>query len=99
MFNVLIKFVTFVLSTIISIILSPFIVVLSAFIPSFTSFFSYIISFFTYAFTYFSFFINLFMIPSVLVVGALSFSLSIFIFNLACRTVFFFINAYKTFKP
>lgn len=99
MFNILIKFVVFILSTIISIILSPFIVVLSAFIPSFTQYFTYIISFFNYAFTYFNFFINLFMIPSALVVAALSFSLSIFVFNLACRTVFFFINAYKTLKP
>lgn len=99
MFNILIKFIVFMLSSIINVILGPFIVILSVFIPSFSQYFTNIITFLNYGFTYFNFFVRLFCIPYPLIIAALSFSLSILVFNFACRTVFFFLNIYKTLKP
>lgn len=99
MFNILIKFIVFILSSIVNIVLAPFIVILTAFIPSFSEYFTNIITFLNYGFTYFNFIIRFFMIPYSLIVAALSFGLSILVFNFACRSIFFFLNIYKTLKP
>ena len=99
MFDILINFIVFLLSSIVNIVLSPFLLVFNALIPDFEQYFSSIITFLSYGLNYFNFFIRLFMIPYPLIVAVLSFSLSIVVFTFGVRTVYFFINAYKTFKP
>lgn len=103
MFNIIINIITWLISTLISIVLLPVSAIIQV-ISSTTGldvslYFTSILQFLQYGLAYIPFFVDLLCIPSSLFIIVITFNIAMLVAFLSFNAINLFIRAYKTFKP
>lgn len=103
MFNIIINIITWLISTLISIVLLPVSAIIQV-ISSTTGldvslYFTSILQFLQYGLAYIPFFVDLLCIPSSLFIIVITFNIAMLVAYLSFNAINLFIRAYKTFKP
>lgn len=103
MFNIIINIITWLISTLISIVLLPVSAIIQV-ISSTTGldvslYFTSILQFLQYGLAYIPFFVDLLCIPSGLFIIVITFNIAMLAAFLSFNAINLFIRAYKTFKP
>lgn len=103
MFNIIINIITWLISTLISIVLLPVSAIIQV-ISSTTGldvslYFTSILQFLQYGLAYIPFFVDLLCIPSGLFIIVITFNIAMLVAFLSFNAINLFIRAYKTFKP
>ena len=95
MINVLLKFFMFIINTFSTLLLNPIFTIINAFFPIVSSgIFTTLINVFNMGFNLFAFFLDLFMVPSNVVILYLSLCATILVFNLTIRAYAFGLAVY-----
>ena len=102
MFNIIINIITWLISTLISIVLLPVSAIIQV-ISSTTGldvslYFTSILQFLQYGLAYIPFFVDLLCIPSSLFIIVITFNIAMLVAYLSFNAINLFIRAYKTFK-
>ena len=103
MFNIIINLITWLISTLISIVLLPVSAIIQV-ISSTTGFdaslyFTSILQFLQYGLAYVPFFVDLLCIPTGLFIIIITFNIAMLVAFLSFQAINLFVRAYKTFKP
>ena len=99
MINILLKFFMFILNTFATILLSPIYALINLGFPNLApAIYTNLVSFFDKGFELLCFFLDLFMVPSSLVILYLSITSAILVFNLTIRAYSFALALYHYFK-
>lgn len=103
MFNIIINIITWLISTLISIVLLPVSAIIQV-ISSTTGldvslYFTSILQFLQYGLAYIPFFVDLLCIPSSIFIIVITFNIAMLVAFLSFNAINLFIRAYKTFKP
>lgn len=103
MFNIIINIITWLISTLISIVLLPVSAIIQV-ISSTTGldvslYFTSILQFLQYGLAYIPFFVDLLCIPSSIFIIVITFNIAMLVAFLSFSSINLFIRAYKTFKP
>lgn len=99
MLNIIVKSVFYIITSLFSLVMGPFLSALFSLFPDVEVLFGYIVNFLTIGVTYVSTLLNFLLIPHTLIVLLFDYFLikySIYLLNISIK---FIIKVYQTFKP